>query len=226
MQQPRMPFQDITGSNNLLYHSNLNSLNIKRAQESKLPLLTEKELERRLFQRQKQIDIGKSTKGYYNYIQSIPKHTRIKRVHPITPRKDIKCSKRAWDGYYKQWRRQLHRWDDESDLNEFDSSNINEDEFDLDLFSINNNFVLEDEIQLPKFEQKENFLKDNSNLQSVPSFCQDYQQFRQQNFYHGKNFDDTGESYRECNDLNLKTNGINFRILNCPSDEIINGVVW
>ncbi|KAJ3260600.1 Oocyte-specific histone RNA stem-loop-binding protein 2 [Boothiomyces macroporosus] len=66
--------------------------------------------DRRLEQRQKQIDYGKNTVGYKRYIATVPKHER-KFPHPETPDKYSKCSKRAWDGLVRSWRRKLHLWD-------------------------------------------------------------------------------------------------------------------
>ncbi|KAI9092168.1 histone RNA hairpin-binding protein RNA-binding domain-containing protein [Phlyctochytrium arcticum] len=66
--------------------------------------------ERRLEQRQKQIDYGKNTVGYKRYIAMVPKHKR-KRGDPETPKKHAKCSKRCWDGLIRHWRRKLHEWD-------------------------------------------------------------------------------------------------------------------
>ncbi|KAI8916231.1 histone RNA hairpin-binding protein RNA-binding domain-containing protein [Gorgonomyces haynaldii] len=66
--------------------------------------------ERRLQQRQKQIDYGKNTKGYENYIRTIPKASRGPE-DPETPDKHSNCSKRAWDGLVRSWRRKLHRYD-------------------------------------------------------------------------------------------------------------------
>ncbi|KAI8825133.1 histone RNA hairpin-binding protein RNA-binding domain-containing protein [Fimicolochytrium jonesii] len=66
--------------------------------------------ERRMEQRQKQIDYGKNTAGYQRYIAMIPKQRR-KRSDPETPKKETKCSKRCWDGLIRQWRRELHAWD-------------------------------------------------------------------------------------------------------------------
>ncbi|KAJ3188292.1 hypothetical protein HDU85_005443 [Gaertneriomyces sp. JEL0708] len=66
--------------------------------------------ERRLEQRQKQIDFGKNTLGYQRYIEAIPRHKR-KRTDPQTPNKYSKCSKRCWDGLIRHWRRKLHEWD-------------------------------------------------------------------------------------------------------------------
>eukprot|EP01018_Ginkgo_biloba_P009315 Gb_30655 [translate_table: standard] len=76
-------------------------------------------------QRQKQIDYGKNTLGYEQYVELVPRNQR-KRCHPQTP--DIKqvCSKRSWDGQVKKWRRLLH---------EFDPP-VNEDDENPELFSV------------------------------------------------------------------------------------------
>uniref|UniRef100_A0A182W1L1 Histone RNA hairpin-binding protein RNA-binding domain-containing protein n=1 Tax=Anopheles minimus TaxID=112268 RepID=A0A182W1L1_9DIPT len=63
-----------------------------------------------LVRRQKQIDYGKNTLGYENYIKQVPKHTRTKE-HPSTPQKHLKYSRRAWDGLIRVWRKQLHCFD-------------------------------------------------------------------------------------------------------------------
>uniref|UniRef100_A0A182MUD9 Histone RNA hairpin-binding protein RNA-binding domain-containing protein n=1 Tax=Anopheles culicifacies TaxID=139723 RepID=A0A182MUD9_9DIPT len=63
-----------------------------------------------LMRRQKQIDYGKNTLGYENYIKQVPKHARTKE-HPTTPQKHLKYSRRAWDGLIRVWRKQLHCFD-------------------------------------------------------------------------------------------------------------------
>lgn len=65
-----------------------------------------------LERRQKQIDFGKNTLGYDNYIEQVPKDERTKD-HPKTPPMHLKFSRRAWDGLIKKWRIQLHQWDPE-----------------------------------------------------------------------------------------------------------------
>lgn len=66
--------------------------------------------EARLRARQKQIEYGKNTDGYRNYIAKVPKDQRVKGM-PSTPEKYQKCSKRSWDGQVRKWRRQLHAYD-------------------------------------------------------------------------------------------------------------------
>jgi hypothetical protein len=65
---------------------------------------------RRLRQREKQIQFGYNTVGYQRYTTDIPRESRT-REHPRTPDKNQKCSKRAWDGQVRKWRRALHQWD-------------------------------------------------------------------------------------------------------------------
>lgn len=65
----------------------------------------------RLSQRQRQIDFGKNTIGYQRFVEAYPvKHRRPKEV-PRTPDVHKKCSKRAFDGLVRVWRRRLHEWD-------------------------------------------------------------------------------------------------------------------
>ncbi|KAJ3275323.1 Oocyte-specific histone RNA stem-loop-binding protein 2 [Terramyces sp. JEL0728] len=53
---------------------------------------------------------SENTVGYKRYIATVPKHGR-RFPHPETPDKYSKCSKRAWDGLVRSWRRKLHLWD-------------------------------------------------------------------------------------------------------------------
>ncbi|KAK2957110.1 putative Oocyte-specific histone RNA stem-loop-binding protein 2 [Blattamonas nauphoetae] len=66
---------------------------------------------RRLEQRQKQIQYGKSTVGYQCYLENVPKEQRVDHVHPQTPNIHLKCSKRRFDQVIRGWRRYLHLWD-------------------------------------------------------------------------------------------------------------------
>lgn len=69
--------------------------------------------EHRVKQRDKQIMFGKVTEGYRNYTAVVPKEDRQtgNENHPVTPRVNQVCSKRAWDNQIGAWRRALHLWD-------------------------------------------------------------------------------------------------------------------
>lgn len=63
-----------------------------------------------LQRRQKQIDYGKNTVGYSNYVINIPIDKRTKD-DPKTPDKFSKYSRRSWDTLIKMWRKELHKYD-------------------------------------------------------------------------------------------------------------------
>lgn len=65
----------------------------------------------RLAQRQKQIDLGKNTLGYQRYREAVPREKRNRKKDPSTPDVYQVCSKRAFEGQVKKWRRMLHAWD-------------------------------------------------------------------------------------------------------------------
>jgi hypothetical protein len=68
---------------------------------------TMEEWARRFSQREKQLLVGKGTRGYRRFLRMIPKQMR-KPGDPQTPRVAEQCSKRAFDGRLKQWRILLH----------------------------------------------------------------------------------------------------------------------
>jgi hypothetical protein len=68
------------------------------------------EWEARFSQREKQIEIGKGTKGYLNYMNKIPKNLRNIN-DPSTPVAREKTSKRQFDGKLREWRGLLNSYE-------------------------------------------------------------------------------------------------------------------
>lgn len=64
----------------------------------------------RIQKRSNQIQKGKDTKGYKNYISLISKSQRSSE-HPVTPDPGWKISKRRFDSTVGCWRRALHEYD-------------------------------------------------------------------------------------------------------------------
>lgn len=80
-----------------------------------------------LSRRQKQIDFGKNTVGYDRYCSLVKREDRTKD-HPKTPPKELKYSRRAWDGLIKSWRSRLHFWDPPNENGEPNSLELDEDD--------------------------------------------------------------------------------------------------
>uniref|UniRef100_A0A5K3F770 SLBP_RNA_bind domain-containing protein n=1 Tax=Mesocestoides corti TaxID=53468 RepID=A0A5K3F770_MESCO len=92
---------------------------LKRRYSLRSDFTGELDLERRqleLLRRQRDIDMGKTTKKYAEYVLTIPKPERQKH-HPRTPNKFRQVSRRAWDGMIRKWRKHLHNYDN-PDFNE------------------------------------------------------------------------------------------------------------
>lgn len=63
-----------------------------------------------LKRRQKDVDYGKNTIGYQNYLDLVPKEKRSAGM-PVTPDKFQKIARRSWDSLIKRWRIKLHGYD-------------------------------------------------------------------------------------------------------------------
>jgi hypothetical protein len=83
---------------------------------------SQEEWARRFSQREKQLLVGKGTRGYRRFLRMIPKQMR-KTGDPQTPRVAEQCSKRAFDGRLKQWRILLHAFSPRDSEDEGDDPN-------------------------------------------------------------------------------------------------------
>merc|ERR1712050_212934 len=70
-----------------------------------------------LIRRQKDVDYGKNTVEYHEYIENVTKQQR-RNEQPWTPDKYEKMTRRNWDKQVKIWRKQLHYWRDPKPVKE------------------------------------------------------------------------------------------------------------
>ncbi|VDO23196.1 unnamed protein product [Heligmosomoides polygyrus] len=63
-----------------------------------------------LDRRTKEIERAKEKSVYARYLREVPRHLRIKGVHPRTPNKHINFSRRSWDVQIRTWKRSLYDW--------------------------------------------------------------------------------------------------------------------
>uniref|UniRef100_A0A0N4Z9U7 SLBP_RNA_bind domain-containing protein n=1 Tax=Parastrongyloides trichosuri TaxID=131310 RepID=A0A0N4Z9U7_PARTI len=63
-----------------------------------------------LVRRTKEIERAKEKPVYAEYLEAIPKHERVKGIHPKTPNKFINFSRRSWDSQVKLWKRSLYEF--------------------------------------------------------------------------------------------------------------------
>ncbi|CAG5112911.1 Oidioi.mRNA.OKI2018_I69.chr2.g7075.t1.cds [Oikopleura dioica] len=83
----------------------------------KNPFLTDTEKETDpevLKRREKQIEYGKITERYQEYIEAVPKNER-KYWQPRTPKKDQVTPRRIFDGEVQAWKKKLHYWNDKDE---------------------------------------------------------------------------------------------------------------
>ena len=81
----------------------------------------------RITQRMRQIDIGKNTPEYKNYIATIPKNKRESH-HPRTPNPKYKMPNKHWKTAVNRWRKALHAFDlDAPQKNNDENNNHNHD---------------------------------------------------------------------------------------------------
>ncbi|KRZ68350.1 Oocyte-specific histone RNA stem-loop-binding protein 2, partial [Trichinella papuae] len=73
------------------------------------PTLFAKETDESVIARRaKDIQKGYNCEAYKYYVNAVPKHERIKGVHPVTPTKELKFSRRSWDAQIRLWRKNIH----------------------------------------------------------------------------------------------------------------------
>eukprot|EP00057_Strongylocentrotus_purpuratus_P018968 XP_011673442.1 PREDICTED: uncharacterized protein LOC592731 [Strongylocentrotus purpuratus] len=80
----------------------------KKTSKKETPMEEDRDV---LIRRQKQIDFGKNTAAYDNYLHKVKRRNRLKGKHPYTPNKFQVTSRRSWDKQIRLWRIKLHEHD-------------------------------------------------------------------------------------------------------------------
>lgn len=83
--------------------------------------------EKTLARRTKEVDRAKEKPVYTRYVEEIPKHKRVKGMHPKTPNKHINFSRRSWDTQVRLWKRSLYSWAGEEPSESTNTSYCNSD---------------------------------------------------------------------------------------------------
>jgi len=102
-------------------HRNDSSASSRSSRSSSSCSKREKELDPVILERrQKQIDYGKNTISYDNYVSKVTKDQRASYL-PRTPEKNVKYSRRQWDGLIKSWKLRIHAWNANGESDVFET---------------------------------------------------------------------------------------------------------
>lgn len=63
-----------------------------------------------LDRRTRELERAKEKPVYTRYVEEVPRHKRVKGVHPKTPNKHINFSRRSWDTQVRSWKKSLYQW--------------------------------------------------------------------------------------------------------------------
>jgi len=157
-----------------------------------------------LMRRQKDIDYGKNTEQYQEYITELEKNERLDK-QPWTPDKYEKMTRRNWDKQVKIWRKQLHYWRDPKPVSELLTPNTSPcpsphrasspPASRLQLQVKTKLFEEEDDCAMDSFENQKfpNSILSNAALNCV----------KQQETADGMGVDDNSNSQMSCDDVQL-----------------------